>query len=173
MLQHSGLSNDFWAEATSVAAHTLNHAPQKNLGWRTPYELLFGRVPEVSYLCIFSCHAWVYNDQRKKWDPKAKLMMLVGYERGSKAYRLWNPATRSIVVSANVRFDKREFPSRQKPVGPKVSPSTYRFPTPSKDTSPEMYVEIPWFTFDEGLKPTAPPISSPCQGHSTLSSQRV
>ena len=111
MLQHSGLSNDFWAEATSIAAHTLNRAPWKNLGWRIPYELLFGQVPEVSYLCIFGCHAWVYNNQRKKWDPKAKLMTLVGYKTGSKAYQLWNPATRSIVVSANVRFDEQEFPS--------------------------------------------------------------
>ena len=39
-------------------------------------------------------------------------MILVGYETGSKAYRLWNPATRSIVVSANVRFDKNVFPNK-------------------------------------------------------------
>ena len=39
-------------------------------------------------------------------------MILVGYETGSKAYRLWNPATQSIVVSTNVRFDENMFPNK-------------------------------------------------------------
>ena len=39
-------------------------------------------------------------------------MIFVGYEPGAKAYQLWNPATRSIVISANVRFSENKFPSR-------------------------------------------------------------
>ena len=85
LLRHSGMSKGFWAEAINVAAHVLNRAPRKGLDWRTPYELLFGKVPEVSYLRVFGCRAWVLSDQGKKWDAKALPMVLVGY-KGSKAY---------------------------------------------------------------------------------------
>ena len=59
-------------QQNGIAVHDLNCAPQKGLNWRTPYELLFGRVLEVSYLCIFGYCVWVLSDQGKKWDAKAK-----------------------------------------------------------------------------------------------------
>ena len=68
MLHHSELSKGFWAEATATAAHILNRVPRKNLEWRTPYELFFGRVPEISYFCVFGCCAWVFSDKTRKWD---------------------------------------------------------------------------------------------------------
>src|SRR6202789_2475653 len=46
-------------------------------------------------------------------------MTLIGYEPGSKGYRLWNTNTRSIVLSRDVTFDERSFPykeNRQLPV---------------------------------------------------------
>ena len=94
-----------------VATHVLNRSPRKGLGWRTPYELLYGHIPDISYFRTFSCCAWVYNEKGKKWDAKSRPMIFVGYETGSKAFRLWNPATRSIVISANVSFSKHEFPN--------------------------------------------------------------
>lgn len=112
MVQHAGMTKGFWAEAIGVATHIINRAPRKSLSWRTPYEILFGRVPDVSYLRMFGCRAWVYNDQGKKWDPKSKPMILIRFETGSKAYRLWDPSTRSVVVSANVRFDENILPNK-------------------------------------------------------------
>ena len=50
MLQHSGLSKGFWAEAMGTATHILNRSPWKGLSWKTPFELLFGRVLDISYL---------------------------------------------------------------------------------------------------------------------------
>ena len=46
-------------------------------------------------------------------DPvKAVEMVFVGYESGSKGYCLWNPKTRSIVVSGDVTFNESIFPAR-------------------------------------------------------------
>ena len=42
LLHHSGLSKGFWSEAVAIAAHVINCAPRKGLGWQTPYELMFG-----------------------------------------------------------------------------------------------------------------------------------
>ena len=63
MVQHTGTTKGFWAKAIGVATHIINHAPRKHLAWRTPYEILFGRVPNVSYLRVFRCRAWVLNNQ--------------------------------------------------------------------------------------------------------------
>ena len=88
---NAGLSRGFWAEAMGTAAHILNRAPRKGLGWRTPYELMFGHAPSIAHIRVYGCRAWVYNEHGDKWDPKAKPMILIGYEFGSKSYRLWDP----------------------------------------------------------------------------------
>ena len=112
MLQHTGLSKGFWAEAIMVAAHIHNCSPRKGLNWKTPHELFNGRTPNVSYLCVFGCRAWVYmpKDQQKKWDANSQQMIFVGYKSGLKAYCLWNLRTCSIVVSACVHFDETTLP---------------------------------------------------------------
>ena len=55
MLEHSGMTKGFWAEALGTAAHIANQSPHKGLGWRTPFKLLFGRIPDVSYFRTFGC----------------------------------------------------------------------------------------------------------------------
>ena len=120
MVQYTGMMKGFWTKGIAAATHILNCAPCKNLAWRTPYEVLFGHVPDITYLCIFGCHAWVFNNQGKKWDLKSKTMTLVGFETGSKAYCLWDLTTSSIVVSTNGCFDKNMFPHKPKPSAPEV-----------------------------------------------------
>ena len=149
MVQHAGMTKGFWAEAIAMAAHIINRAPHKSLAWRTPYEVLFGRVPNVSYLRVFGCRAWVFNDQGKKWDPKSKPMTLIGFETGSKAYRLWDPTTRSIVVSANVHFDENVFPHKPKPSAPEVHAQPIVSSSKSPPPSHANYVSVPWFSEDE------------------------
>ena len=143
MLQQSGPSKGFWAKAMSVAAHILNCAPQKGLNWRTPYELLFGRVPEVFYLCIFGCCIWVLSNQGRKWDTKAKPMIHIGYKANSMAYCLWNPAACSIVVSANVHFDEHMFPNKQTPLPVLTQPTASTSKLPIAPNSQD-YVNVPW-----------------------------
>ena len=167
MLHHAGMTFGFWSEAIHVAAHILNRAPRSGLGWKTPYELLFGRKPEVSHIRVFGCRAWAINDQAKKWDPRATPMIFVGYEIASKAYRLWDPKARKIVVSASVKFDETLLPYKPLPAPPvpapaKPIPSSSKIPlqpTPKREPS----VAIPWSFFDdyEEDKPKNPlPVST-------------
>ena len=141
LLHHSGMSKGFWAEAINIATHILNCVPHKGLDWRMPYKLLFGKVPEVSYLHVFGCCAWALNNQGKKWDAKALPIVLIGY-KGSKAYQLWNPASRSVVVSANIRFDEGVFPSRPTPTPSQpVQPTTSS--KPPDTLSSQAYTNVP------------------------------
>jgi hypothetical protein len=116
LLHGTGLSLSFWEYAIDTAVHTYNRTPTHTIGWHTPHELWnMGHVLDVSYFRIFGCKAFVYvpEDKRKKLDPKVIEMMLIGYELGSKGYRLWNSSTQAIILSHDVMFDKCSFPSKE------------------------------------------------------------
>ena len=55
----------------------------------------------------------MHKDDRKKLDPKAIEATFIGYEPGSKGYRLWDKRTRSVILSRDVKFDENHFPSRK------------------------------------------------------------
>ena len=116
MMHSAGLSLGFWEFAIDTAVHTYNRTPQRSIQWRTPHELWTdGHVPDVSYFRVFGSKAYVHTpeDKRKKLDPRSIEMTLVGYEPGSKGYRLWNSSTRSLVLSRDVTFDETSFPYKE------------------------------------------------------------
>jgi len=120
ILHHSGMKYGFWAEALAVIVHVMNRAPRKCIDWKTPHEVLTGQVPNVAYFRIFGCRAWVHNNKGKKLNAKGLPMIFVGYEPGSKAYRLWDPANHKVVISSDITFDETLLPN--KPATPLVVP---------------------------------------------------
>jgi hypothetical protein len=130
LLHSAGLSLGFWEYAVGTAVHIYNRTPTRSIGWHTPHEMWTdGHVPDVSYFHVFGCRAYVHTteDKRKKLDPRSVEMTLIGYEPGSKGYRLWNSNTRSIILSRDVTFDERSFPYKEigqhsaAPSQPKIS----------------------------------------------------
>ncbi|GIL88635.1 hypothetical protein Vretifemale_16557 [Volvox reticuliferus] len=108
MLQDANLEQGFWAEAVMTACAIRNCSPVSDRG-ATPHELFHGYKPDVSVLRVFGCTAWVYSEKqhRNKLDPVCEKGVFVGYERGSKGYRVYLPQQRKVVVSCNVRFDEQ------------------------------------------------------------------
>lgn len=106
MLSDADLSKDLWAEAVVTANYIRNRSPVSDLA-KTPWELYFGYVPDVSHLRIFGAKAYVHipKQLRRKLDPVSKTGVLVGYEAHSKAYRILD-ARRKIVISRDVVFDE-------------------------------------------------------------------
>jgi hypothetical protein len=62
----------------------------------------------VHHLKTFECIVYVKNTtpHLKKMEDHGCKMIFVGYERGSKAYRVYDPATRRVHVTHNVVFDE-------------------------------------------------------------------
>jgi len=106
MIQGKGLSNGLWAEAINTAAYLKNRSPTKCLGFKTPFEALFGLKPAVSHLRIFGSKAYaqIPKADRKKLDPKALKCIFVGYGTEYKAYKLYNPVTHKVFASRDVIF---------------------------------------------------------------------
>ena len=110
MMKATKLPPNFWDEAVRHAIYILNRTPTKSLEDITPYEALKGKKPNLNHLRIFGCIAYakVPSQHLTKLDDRSILMVYLGTEPGSKAYRLFDPTTKKICVSRDVKFKEDE-----------------------------------------------------------------
>ncbi|GJX37844.1 putative ribonuclease H-like domain-containing protein [Tanacetum coccineum] len=95
MLADSLLPTTFWAEAVSTACYVQNRVLVTKPHNKTPYELLHGRPPSISFMRPFGCPVTILNtlDPLGKFDGKADEGFFVGYSINSKAFRVFNIRT--------------------------------------------------------------------------------
>lgn len=108
MLKGATMPARFWGEAVTTAVFLLNRSFARSVEGRTPYEAWHGAKPDVKYLRVFGCkaHAKVTRPDLKKLDDRSKPMVMLGYEPGGKAYRLYDPVAKRVHVSRDVVFDE-------------------------------------------------------------------
>ncbi|CAD7087752.1 unnamed protein product [Hermetia illucens] len=111
MITAKKLSLSLWAEAVGIAVTVLKRilATGKK---KTPYEIWFGKTPDVSHFRVFGSDAYMHIDKqfRKKLDPKVTKLILVGYQNDSMNYRLYNPQNNKIYMSRDVIFNEKSQP---------------------------------------------------------------
>ncbi|GJU03236.1 putative ribonuclease H-like domain-containing protein [Tanacetum coccineum] len=73
MLADSLLPTTFWAEAVSTACYIFNRVRVTKPQNKTPYELLFGHKPIISYIRPFGCHVTILDTLSvlRKFDGKS------------------------------------------------------------------------------------------------------
>ncbi|GJV43742.1 ribonuclease H-like domain-containing protein [Tanacetum coccineum] len=81
MLANSLLPIIFWAEAVNTACYVLNRVLVTKTQNKTPYELINGRTPLLSFMRPFGCPVTILNtlDPLGKFKGKANEGFLVGY----------------------------------------------------------------------------------------------
>ncbi|GJW27577.1 putative ribonuclease H-like domain-containing protein, partial [Tanacetum coccineum] len=106
MLADSFLPNTFWAEAVSTACYVLNRVLVTKPQNKTPYELITGKIPIISYIRPFGCHVTILNtiDHLGKFDGKSDKGFLVGYSLNSKAFRVYNLETKRVEENLHITF---------------------------------------------------------------------
>ncbi|GKD35968.1 putative ribonuclease H-like domain-containing protein [Tanacetum coccineum] len=106
MLADSFLPNTFWAEAVSTACYVLNRVLVTKPHNKTPYELVTGKIPIISYIRPFGCHVTILNtiDHLGKFDGKSDEGFLVGYSLQSKAFRVYNLETKRVEENLHITF---------------------------------------------------------------------
>jgi transposase InsO family protein len=90
MLAEYNVSNSYWAEAINNACHSSNRLYCHKLLKKTPYELLIGRKPNISYFRVFGCKCYILRkgSRLSKFEKKCDEGFLLGYSSNSKAYRV-------------------------------------------------------------------------------------
>ncbi|GKD62092.1 putative ribonuclease H-like domain-containing protein [Tanacetum coccineum] len=108
MLADSKLPTMFWTEAVSTACYVLNRVLVTQPHNKTPYELVSGKVPNISHLKPFGCLVTILNtsDHLGKFKGKADEGFIVGYATHSKAYRVYNLSSKKIEKTLNLRYLK-------------------------------------------------------------------
>jgi transposase InsO family protein len=90
MLDEYKVSDSFWAEAINTACHASNRLYCHRFFNKTPYELLNGTKPNISYFRVFGCKCYILRKGSwlSKFQRKCDEGFLLGYSSNSKAYRV-------------------------------------------------------------------------------------
>nr|GEV44746.1 putative ribonuclease H-like domain-containing protein [Tanacetum cinerariifolium] len=112
LLEDSFLPTTFWAEAVNTACYVLNRVLVTKPQNKTPYELLTGRQPIISYLRPFGFDVTILNtiNQLGKFDGKYDSWFLVGYFLNSKAFRVYNLETNRVEKNLHNQANKSAGP---------------------------------------------------------------
>ena len=111
LLKQANLPNSFWVGAVDVAFYLTNRCLSCSLPPnKTPFELFYGRQPDLSNLKVFGCSASRFLEVGVKvLDSKAVKENFVKYGRTHDSYYLYNPVTGEISHSRIVSFNEKEF----------------------------------------------------------------
>jgi hypothetical protein len=89
---------------------------------QTPEETFSDTKPDVSHIRIWGsvCYCHVHSKKRTKLDPTAVKGLLVGYSEASKAYNIYVPARRKVIVFRDVLFEEEHALRRSKDLSASV-----------------------------------------------------
>jgi hypothetical protein len=69
-------------EAFLATGYALNRTPNEQLGWKTPYEIAYGKPLSLTYMYVYGCKTYTLDKRIKRGDKLAPYVLigyLVGY----------------------------------------------------------------------------------------------
>lgn len=110
MMLEKKIPKEFWPEAVNWYVYVQNRSPTIVVKDITPEEAWSGIKPSVHFFRVFGCIGYVHipDAHIKKLDNKSTKCILLGVSEESKAYRLYDPISKKVIVSRDVVFDESE-----------------------------------------------------------------
>nr|GFB51329.1 retrovirus-related Pol polyprotein from transposon TNT 1-94 [Tanacetum cinerariifolium] len=92
-----------WAEAIATACFTQNRSIIHRRFNKTPYKLINGKKPDISFLHVFGALCYPKNDREDigKLGAKGDISFFIGYSADPCAYRIYNRRTKKIMETIN------------------------------------------------------------------------
>ncbi|GJZ54682.1 retrotransposon protein, putative, ty1-copia subclass [Tanacetum coccineum] len=106
MMNLTTLPLSFWDYALESATRILNMVPTKKVD-KTPYEMWYGKVPNLSYLKVWGCEALVKRDTPDKLEQRSVKCIFIGYPKETMGYYFYFPPENKIVVARTRRVPNR------------------------------------------------------------------
>ncbi|KAK4690185.1 hypothetical protein P7C70_g9661, partial [Phenoliferia sp. Uapishka_3] len=117
----SGLGAEWWAEISEAFAVAKNLSPHEAIGGAVPDALWYPNKPDVSFLRPIGCKGTrtilTKQEHQNKTEPRGQTVVLLNYQRNSKAYRVLDPETGLVHVSRDVKFEEDVFPLKLDTIG--------------------------------------------------------
>ncbi|GKF97551.1 retrotransposon protein, putative, ty1-copia subclass, partial [Tanacetum coccineum] len=80
---------------------------------KTPYELWYGKVPNLSYLKVWGCEALVKRDTPDKLEQRSVKCIFIGYPKEMMGYYFYFPPENKIVVARYAEFFEKHLISQE------------------------------------------------------------
>ncbi|KAJ9548514.1 hypothetical protein OSB04_021057 [Centaurea solstitialis] len=143
LMAQAHIPQRFWHFAFETAVYLINRMPSRISNKRSPYQHLFNRVPDYTFLRVFGClcfpHLRPYNPH--KMDFRSTPCVFLGYSPLHHGYRCLDLPSDRIYIARHVRFDEASFPFAITPSPPHTLSSSSPYtssapPTELADHSP-------------------------------------
>ena len=105
LLHASKLPKNLWGEAVTHVVWLKNRTPTRALpDGKTPYEMLYGKKPNLKNLHEWGTEVWVHTTEGSKLDGRAKVGRWIGFDEVSNGHRIYWPDKRSVTIERSIKF---------------------------------------------------------------------
>ena len=105
---NAGLTKIFWVDVISMAYYLINKSSRAALDGKVVEEVWTSDEVDYSSLRVFGCSAYVHipGEEWSKLDPKSRQCVFLGYGKGVKGYKFWDPTSNKAVINRDMVFDE-------------------------------------------------------------------
>ncbi|KAE8731176.1 Detected protein of unknown function [Hibiscus syriacus] len=136
----------FWGECVLTSCFIINRLPSSVLQWKTPYELLYHKAPDMNILKVFGCLCYATDPKpTDKFSPRALPSVFMGYSSTKKDS--FFPSTPSVPDSDFLNLSFGQQPVSAIPI---ISPSSVelgqssqQLETPMVPVAPVLAIQHP------------------------------
>jgi len=107
LLAHSNVPFKYWDDAFDTACYLINRLPSLTRP-KSPFELLFNKLSDYTFLETFGCECWPYLRpyNSHKFSYRSKSCLFLGYNKPHLGYKCLDLSTRRLYIARHVIFNE-------------------------------------------------------------------
>ncbi|GAA0173676.1 hypothetical protein LIER_27242 [Lithospermum erythrorhizon] len=102
----------FWVQALHYIVFLINVLPSQQLKYKSPYEILHNKSPNLSHIKTFGCLCYpnIIKAPTPMFSPRALPCLFLGLSEAHKGFKCFNLENQRIIMSRDVTFQENIFP---------------------------------------------------------------
>jgi len=158
LLAHSNVPFKYWEDAFDTACYLINCLPSLTHP-KSPFELLFNKLPDYTFLKTFGCECWPYLRpyNSHKFSYHSKSCLFLGYSEPHLGYKCLDLSTGRLYIARHLIFNEQVFPFKSL-LGPPPSSApllAHPLPTNMRLSSPAISPFVPHLSSNSNASPLA------------------
>ena len=111
LLHHASTSSTYWSYALDTIVYLFNRLPNLLYSCQSPFEVLFGQVPDYHKSHTFGCqcYPWLVPYHANKFQPKSQPCVFLDYSPTQYAFQCLDLHMGKLYLSRHVTFDENIF----------------------------------------------------------------